>query len=443
MNDKQRRSRMLRRILAVALCLSMLVSLPTAAVDYSTDGDDWGEEATESDVSDTGTTVDTSQEESNAAAEEEAARQEAQNQANKEKLESLQNDLEKLKEEQQSIQNNINSVQSQKKKEEAIKASLDADMDNLMAQMNILDDKIRLLNENIEDTENQISDTKKEINAIIMQLRKRMRESYKQGYSSPISVVLGADGYYDSLVRTTVIKKVGEYDNMLIEDLAQARAELEQQQKDLEADLEQLEIDKADYEEQKESVSQKIAQSGKNIEDIAKLEAEYLADAEEAKKKVQEMQAEIANVYASINTSSSADSSYVGGVMAWPLPGFSTISSSYGWRFNGSDFHTGVDITGSGCMGAPIVAANTGTVVKANTEYTPGRGYGIYVIVDHGGGMTTLYGHMSSLAVSEGQTVARGQTIGYVGSTGWSTGAHLHFEVRKDGNHTNPLAYIT
>ena len=271
MNDKQRRSRMLRRILAVALCLSMLVSLPTAAVDYSTDGDDWGEEAPESAVSATGPTVDPSPEDRTAAAEEEAARQEAQNQANKEKLESLQNDLEKLKEEQQSIQNNINSVQSQKKKEEAIKASLDADMDNLMAQMNILDDKIRLLNENIEDTENQISDTKKEINAIIMQLRKRMRESYKQGYSSPISVVLGADSYYDSLVRTTVIQKVGEYDNMLIEDLAQARAELDQQQKDLEADLEQLEIDKADYEEQKESVSQKIAQSGKNIEDIAKL----------------------------------------------------------------------------------------------------------------------------------------------------------------------------
>ena len=93
-------------------------------------------------------------------------------------------------------------------------------------------------------------------------------------------------------------------------------------------------------------------------------------------------------------------------------------------------------------MGATIVAANTGTVVKTNTSFTPGRGYGIYVIIDHGGGKSTLYGHCSALLVSEGQTVSRGQPIAQVGSTGWSTGPHLHFEVREDGNHVNPLPYL-
>ena len=135
------------------------------------------------------------------------------------------------------------------------------------------------------------------------------------------------------------------------------------------------------------------------------------------------MEQEIAAAYASIaNLSSSTNSEYVGGEMKWPLPNYSTISSSYGSRFNGTDFHTGIDITGSNCMGATIVAANTGTVVKANTTFTVGRGYGKYIIIDHGGGKSTLYGHCSELLVSEGQTVSRGQAIAKVGSTGSSTG---------------------
>ena len=118
------------------------------------------------------------------------------------------------------------------------------------------------------------------------------------------------------------------------------------------------------------------------------------------------------------------------------------ITSYYGWRFNNTDFHTGIDISGANVYGKSVVAANPGRVAFVNTSYTNGVGYGMYVIVDHGGGYSTLYAHLSAIDVSVGDVVARGTPIAKVGSTGWSTGPHLHFEVRINGQHQNPLNYL-
>lgn len=132
---------------------------------------------------------------------------------------------------------------------------------------------------------------------------------------------------------------------------------------------------------------------------------------------------------------------YVGGEFGWPVPGYYSISSYYGMRFGGSDFHTGIDFPAP--MGASIKASNDGVVIRATTIYTPGVGYGKHVIVDHGGGYSTIYAHMSSVSVQVGDSVKRGDSeLGKVGSTGWSTGPHLHFEVRVGGKHQNPLGYL-
>nr|WP_243238528.1 M23 family metallopeptidase [Merdimmobilis hominis] len=128
--------------------------------------------------------------------------------------------------------------------------------------------------------------------------------------------------------------------------------------------------------------------------------------------------------------------------MGWPVPGYSKITSDYGWRFNNTDFHTGIDISGPNIYGKQTVAVADGTVAFVQTTYTPGRGYGKYIIVDHGGGITTLYGHNSAILVSVGQKVTRGQALTQIGSTGWSTGPHLHFEVRVNGKHVNPWTYL-
>ena len=324
-----------------------------------------------------------------------------------------------------------------------MKASLDADLDNVLGQISTLNLQIEAMNESIKMTEEDIAASKQNINEQISLLRKRILTSYKAGYSDALSVVLGADSYYDSLVRTRVITEIADRDKDIITELSAEKEELEEKETQLKDEQEKLEQANEALEENKSSLSKKISAASAQIEDISLLEKQYQSDLAASQQKAKEMEQEIAAAYASIaNLSSSTNSEYVGGEMKWPLPNYSTISSSYGWRFNGTDFHTGIDLTGSNCMGATIVAANTGTVVKANTTFTVGRGYGKYIIIDHGGGKSTLYGHCSELLVSEGQTVSRGQAIAKVGSTGWSTGPHLHFEVREDEQHVNPLPYL-
>lgn len=146
--------------------------------------------------------------------------------------------------------------------------------------------------------------------------------------------------------------------------------------------------------------------------------------------------------------SSSADLQAV--QMVWPAPGYYNIRMPYGFRYDGTDFHVGIDIAdflendpdGQEIFGKDVVAAQDGTVVHVQTEYTPGRGYGLCVILDHGDHLSTLYGQLSKITVEEGDAVKAGQKIGEIGSTGFSTGPHLHFEVREAGQAVDPGAYL-
>ena len=143
-------------------------------------------------------------------------------------------------------------------------------------------------------------------------------------------------------------------------------------------------------------------------------------------------------------SSSSTTSKYTGGTMQWPLPNFYTVTSYYGNRLHPVlkvyKMHTGVDIAGSGCSGKNVVAAADGKVINAGWI----SGYGYTVMIDHGGGVVTLYAHSQKLLVKVGQQVTRGQPIMLVGSTGYATGPHLHFEVRINGKYVNPLnGYIS
>ena len=426
------------RPLAAALLASLLLAMPASA--------SWGySEETSTQTGDYVNSDDAEAQRQQEIAEANAqkAQREQQKAAYQQQINDPQNDLDKLKAEQKELQNKLAGVSGLKQQAQAVKASLDADLDNVLGQIGTLNLQIEAMNESIKMTEEDIAASKQSINEQISLLRNRILTSYKAGYSDALSVVLGADSYYDSLVRTRVITEIADRDKDIITELSAEKEELEEKETQLKDEQEKLEQANEALEENKSSLSKKISAASAQIEDISLLEKQYQSDLAASQQKAKEMEQEIAAAYASIaNLSSSTNSEYVGGEMKWPLPNYSTISSSYGWRFNGTDFHTGIDITGSNCMGATIVAANTGTVVKANTTFTVGRGYGKYIIIDHGGGKSTLYGHCSELLVSEGQTVSRGQAIAKVGSTGWSTGPHLHFEVREDEQHVNPLPYL-
>jgi len=132
---------------------------------------------------------------------------------------------------------------------------------------------------------------------------------------------------------------------------------------------------------------------------------------------------------------------YIGtGTFTWPAPGYTRITSEYGMRYHPilkqNKLHTGMDIGAP--QGAKVVAADDGKVITV----TYNSAYGNMIIIDHGGGISTLYAHLSRFATTQGAMVKKGQTIGYVGSTGWSTGPHLHFEVRKNGTPVNPKSYL-
>lgn len=354
---------------------------------------------------------------------------------NRQKLQDLQGQSNKLAAERKEIQAQINSAKNQKEQQQLIKESLNVKIDNTVAQITVLDQKIIVLKEEINLTEKHIEELQDTISENFELFLQRVRASYMYGDIQPMSVVLGADNYYDSLVAAKTIESVAEHDNQLIESLNEDKKEVEEALAQLEEDKKDLENSIAQMEDEKKLLEADLEATNVEIENFSKMEQEFKADLAANQKMSAELQSEMNAVYAQIQS----QGQYVGGTMTWPVPGFGTISSYYGWRWGKTDYHTGVDITGSGVNGKNIVAANSGTVAKVNTTFVPNKGYGIYVIIDHGGGTTTLYGHCSALLVSEGQKVTKGTPIAKVGSTGWSTGPHLHFEVRENGNHTNPL----
>ena len=246
---------------------------------------------------------------------------------------------------------------------------------------------------------------------------------------------------------------------------------MERQKEQLNGDVATLEKNNKELDAEEEDIKAAIAAAA---EAEKKKKAAEAAAAEEAKKKLEE-QKKLEQQNSNKNNSSSSNSSNNSnsssnnsssdsnnddngggnttpsgsGGFTWPCPGYYTISSTFGNRWGTT--HGAIDIAG-GNAGAAIVAAKGGTVVRVVTGCSHnypksgscgcGGGYGNYVIIQHDGTYSTLYGHMASVSVSVGQTVSAGQTIGYVGSTGFSTGFHLHFEVRVNGTKVDPMQYL-
>ena len=357
-------------------------------------------------------------------------------------LDHLNDQYEQLENQQQAIKDKLSATKTEKEKQEAIRSSLTSQITTTQQQITLLDNKINYLQNDIAEKEQKIEELSAEVLEQQDLFMKRIRSIYKSSVgTSMLGMVFGVDSLGSYLSYGKYLSRISEHDSTLLQTLADNIAELRELQQQMQVEKEDLADTKVTAESKKASLTSQKTEVESTLQDIKKMEQEYLADQAAIQKEMQQIQADIDAIYAAAaGSGSQVDYSTTGFI--YPIKGYTYISSYYGWRFNNTDYHTGVDFPAPATT--PIRASASGTVIYVRTGAGYGRnwGYGNYLIVDHGGGFSTLYAHCTSIPVSVGDTVTKGQTIAYVGTTGWSTGYHLHFEIRRNGAHTNPLNYL-
>ena len=330
------------------------------------------------------------------------------------------------------------------------------------AEISELDLKIEAKEEEIEKKTEKIESLDKENEENLKKFGEIIRAMYISGDVDIASVLAESSDFYDLMVRTKLLQNISEQNEQFMNELQNSVAELELMITELEADIEQLNIDKTKSTSEKITLeSEKEAlEADQNkakelndtynydyytysalIDDFEQrqeaLEDERAANSDEVAKYEEMIAEEIRKAQAG------SSQSYLEGNWIWPVEDYFTMITTYfGWDAWRSGNHSGIDISGGGINGTNIYASKGGTVIKAKTSYTPGYSYGKYVVIDHGDGYSTLYAHCSEVYVTEGQKVDQYDVIAAVGSTGWSTGPHLHFEVRINGTAQNPFDYV-
>lgn len=349
-------------------------------------------------------------------------------------LQDIQGQIDESRNEQASWQEVIEEVSIKLK---AIQADLDAANARLTAIQKEQADTHRKIQETvaaIQEAQNRLQQRQQILN-------KRVRSIYIHGQLSYLEVILGSKSFSDFANRLELLRRVIHSDYDLILDIQNQKAQIEAKKTQLEADKAHLDVLAAEAQKEQDAIAAKKAEQQRVLEwaRANKSAAEQLEkDLIDRSKQVQSLIQE--RLRQRETASSGSDESYTqgSGVMSWPCNG--VITSPYGYRvhpiFGTTIYHSGMDIGVD--YGTPIHAADSGTVIYSGWI----SGYGNAVIIDHGGGVQTLYGHNQSLNVSEGESVAKGSVIAYAGSTGNSTGPHCHFEVRVNGEPADPMAYL-
>ena len=368
--------------------------------------------------------------------------------------------------EDEDLTNQLDSIQQQVNQQNAAKADAETVIGSVSEQLRQIEDQLRqataelgtikeqrvAVENDITLNERQLAEAQKRLEGRESVFYKRVRDIYINGRLSYLDVVIGSKDFSDFANRLEVLKRIIDSDITLINEIKKERADIEAHKQKLEADRAKLvELEKAALAKQAEIEQKKaernvVLQKAQNDRATAMQAIEELnASSAQVSAMLKERQAARAAAAAAAAAAQSsggqgASDNWVQGTgqLGWPVSG--EITSPYGYRvhpiWGTTIYHSGIDIGVD--EGTPVHAADGGVVVWSGWM----GGYGYAVVIDHGNGLSTLYGHNSELAVDEGQSVAKGQVISYAGSTGNSTGPHVHFEVRVNGDPVDPMGYL-
>ena len=395
-------------------------------------------------------------------------------------ISDAQDEKKKLNENVSDVEKVINSLETQKGNLENYVKELDSSLNRIQDEINSLNDKIEELDKNLEENdklldkkEEQVEDSKEKLEEATETLdtqyadmKQHIKYMYETRNATFIDVIANSSGIKDFLNRAQYVMSMAEYDQDKLEAYAEAQKKVEEQKKAYEDELDELNEMREKIQEMRDEISGEKDKVKAKEGDINKLisakeqeiniyNADILSKEQmiaEYKKQIAEQDAIISALEASVaanraKLSASGNEAggnspriYDGGPFAFPCPSYTRISDDYGNRIHPilqtQQFHNGVDFAAP--SGSPILAAADGTVIAAAYSSSMGN----YVMIDHGSELYTIYMHASSLLVSTGATVSKGQKIALVGSTGRSTGPHLHFSVRKNGSYVSPWNYL-
>ena len=380
---------------------------------------------------------------------------------------TLENDLQKAKELIDSLKGSKEDIQSEVEK-------LDKQLNEISGKVKELESRLSKKRQEIADTESALNKAKEQEKKQYRNMKKRIQFMYENGQTSYVEMLLSADSFTDFLNAVEYITQISQYDRKMLKEYQNMQVTIADTQKTLETDYASLQSLQAKVQEEKQAVAALESAKKGELNDVAddltdaqtvakayeaeiQAQNEVIAQIQAAQKRAAEQQAAQQQAQAAEenqgatdaagenqntaqNTTPSGNGQSTGSMM-WPCPSSKRVTSDYGPRTsptNGaSSNHKGIDI--GAAYGADIVAADGGTVLVATYSSSGGN----YVIIDHGGGLCTVYMHASSLTVSAGQTVSKGQVIANVGSTGISTGNHLHFGVTLNGVYVSPWGYVS
>ena len=397
---------MIRRITALGLILVLAAGIPIQASSAST------EKVTEDDAST-------------------KSLQEAQDEkAQLEKaLKEAQGTIEDLKDSKGDIESKVTELNQQ--------------LIDISARITDLENQLTAKSEDIQETKDELAGAKEREAQQYADMKVRIQFMYENGQTSYLEALLSSRNISEFLNSADYIAQIQSYDRQklteyqdTVESIVNLEAQLEQEYTDLEALKSTVESNKATVAAMMRQKESELADISGDIED-AQSDADYYAAEIQAQ---EELIAAIKRAEAEKAAAGVEEHPYTGGAFRWPCPSSTRVPSDYGTRVSPMSGawsnHKGIDI--GAAAGADIIAAADGTVTAASYSSAAGN----YVMIDHGGGLYTVYMHASSLLVSPGQTVSAGDVIAKVGSTGISTGSHLHFGVSLNGSYVSPWSYL-